>query len=112
MVPPVVRKGNVMADKKPSKKSDLELFEEALKASLNRAHHGTVKAKEGGYRTPRITIKMSCKRYMGLAAPVIVSVTVETISEFEAKLKAEREASKAGFGPHECVVIAIEKENF
>lgn len=91
---------------------DLELLEANLVIALRRSQKGTKKAKEGGYKSPRITVKLSCKKDHAPGFPKIINVTVETISEFEARIEAGKAAHKLGFKPHECIEIDLKKENF
>lgn len=90
---------------------DLELLEANLIIALRRGK-GSAKAKVGGRKTPRITVKLSCKKDHAPGFPKVVNVTVETISEFEARIEAGKAAHKLGFKPHECIEIDLIKEHF
>lgn len=90
---------------------DLELIEANLIIALRRGANRQ-KAKVGGRKTPRITVKLSCKKDHAPGFPKILNITVETISEFEARMEAGKAAYKLGFRPHECVEIELVKEHF
>lgn len=100
-----------MTHKKHGHSHDLELIEANLIIALRRGKAGA-KAKPGGHKTPRITVKLSCKKDHAPGFPKIINVTVETISEFEARIEAGKATHKLGFRPHECVEIDLTKENF
>lgn len=100
-----------MTHRKHGHSHDLELIEANLVIALRRSK-GAKKAKEGGRKTPRITVKLSCKKDHAPGFPKILNITVETISEFEARIEAGKAAYKLGFKPHECVEIELTKENF
>lgn len=101
-----------MTHRKHGSSHDLELLEANLIIALKRSGKGAKKAKEGGHKTPRIKVKLSCKKNHVPGFPKIINVTVETISEFEARIEAGKAAHKLGFKPHECIEIELTKENF